>query len=89
MEQHSIYYDCSAKEATARHWRKYCLINFLEIVVIVLICVWTIFSEGEFIIRLIWEAIFVFAVTIATNILIGFNANQFVYILFPRISRYF
>lgn len=82
MEQHSIYYNCSAKEAVERHWRKYCLIKFLEIVAVVLICIWTLFSEGNFLIRLVWEVILIIVAGMIANILIGYNANQFIYILF-------
>lgn len=82
MGQHSIYYDCDAKKATERHWRKYGLLNWLEVLAIILICAWTIHGKGEFVVKLICEFILIVVIILVINLIRGWNASQFLFILF-------
>lgn len=85
MEQHSRYVGCTAKEAVEQHWRRYHLMIWICILVMISIMVFIIYNiyEGKlFIDGIIWELVLFWLARLVLDIVHGWNANEFLYIFF-------
>ena len=85
MEQHSRYIGCTAKEAVEQHWRRYHLMIWIYVLVIISIMVFIICNiyEGKlFIDGIIWELVLFWLAKVVLDVAHGWNANEFLYILF-------